>query len=171
MATAGGLPPIDTVVSGRLQHVGQARLVVPGSPPTAAPAGSASVASRTAATLARDGGWSLTVHAAGSPADVALAVGGTRLPVGCSRLAASRFGWPVVMAGQLDLRADVTLSPPPVAAGRHLADWQLACSGHLAGRQLSVRDAKTNTERLFVDQLELPFGLSATAERCCRLRP
>jgi hypothetical protein len=165
MATAGGLLPIDTVVSGRLRHVGQPQLVVPGSPPAAAPAGSASVASRTAATLARDGGWSLTVHAAGSAADVALAVGGTRLPAGCSRLAASRFGWPVVMTGQLDLRADVTLSPPLVAASRHRADWQLACSGHLAGRHLSVRDANTNAERLLVDQLELPFGLSATADQ------
>ena len=164
-AATTGLPPIDTVLSGRLQHVGQPQLVVPGNLPPAAPAGSGSVASRTAATLARDGGWSLTVHDAGSTANVAVAVGGTRLPAGCSRLAASRFGWPVLVAGQLDLRADVTVVPPPIAAGAHLADWQLDCSGHLAGRHLSVRDATTNMEQLLIDQLELPFGLAATPEQ------
>jgi len=160
-AVADGLPPIDTVVSGRLRQVGQPQLDVRDSSTLTAAAGSGSVASRTAATLARAGGWSLTVAAAG-PSGRSLAVGGTGLPAGCSRLAASRFGWPVLLAGQLDLRADVTVASAPVATGNSPADWQLTCSGSLAVRQLSLRDAATGRDRLQIDRLEVPFGLAAS---------
>ena len=166
---AGGLLPTDTVVSGRLRHVGRPQLVVRSDPATAAPTGSASVASRTAATLARDGGWSVTVNAAGPGGGRSLALGGSRLPAGCSRLAASRFGWPVLVDGLLDLRADILLVNPPADPRQPAAvNWQLSCTGSLAGRQVAVREAATGNAQAMLQRLELPFDFRLQPD-CLRL--
>ena len=161
---AGSLP-IDAVVGGRIRAVGKPTLEVVAGAAAPAGAGPASVAGRTAATVTRDGGWSLTV-AANGPAGWTLAASGTRLPAAASRLAASRFGWPLLAAGLLDLRADLLVEPVPIAAGRSVfGPWQVSCSGHLAGRRLAVRDAATQEEQFVVDRLELPFDLTLTPDR------
>ena len=162
---ANGLLPSDAVMSGRIRQVGPPQLDVVGKADATPLADPVSVASQTAATLARDGGWSLTIAAADTAAARSLAVGGTRLPAGVSRLAASRFGWPVLADGLLDMRADARLSQAPAALqGRAAGTWQLACTGSLAGRQLAVRNAATDREQVVVDRLELPFELTLAAD-------
>jgi len=181
-------------VSGRARHSGTPvrdlaaaanRVASDGAGHSAGPAGAVprlagpgrldrtTVAAGATATLARDGGWSVSspdVAAADAPRS--LAVAATRLPLGVSSVAATRFDARHLLDGLADLRLDITLpaAGPAAPAGgprppgvRPAAAVRVA--GVVSGTQLAVLRADSLAEVVAVDRAEMPLDISIDGDR------
>ena len=176
---AGHLLPANTILSGQVRHVDQPQLQVVREPQAIRePLVQATIASRSTAMMARAGGWAVTAatdHADGQT----VAIGTTRVPAGISRLAARRFGWPLLLEGLLDIRADVGIADTGASQTLMHSQLQDQMQGHtqgsfwprrvtltgtLNGRQLAVSETATLTEQVRVDRLDTPFDLSVTPD-------
>lgn len=163
----GGLLPPNSILSGQVLPVDQPHLQVVGSTrATTDHHRQATIASRSTAMMARDGGWVVTV-AADRRDSQAVAIGTTRMPVGVSRLVARRFGWPLSLEGRLDLRADIGISTMPVPMpGVPSQSWpdRVTLAGTISGRQVSVCDTTTLTEELTIGRLDAPFDCTVASD-------
>lgn len=103
------------------------------------------------AALARDGGWSVSSPARrGFDEPRTLAIAANRLPLGVSRVWATRFAGTNVCDGLADIRLDITL-PLDSAATRVV--------GSVAGSSLALRDADTLATLASMDRCEVPLDL------------
>ncbi|MEI7781969.1 MAG: hypothetical protein WCJ18_08620, partial [Planctomycetota bacterium] len=156
-------------ISGRVLHAGQPRHDLTAAatrPAPSAPFGSpaglprldrTTIAAGATATLARDGGWSISspeVPAADLPRT--LAVAGNRVPLGVSSVWATRFDAAHLLDGLADVRLDISLPPPP----RQQADGVVRIAGMVSGSQLAVCRSDTLAELVAVDRCEIPFDVS-----------
>ena len=146
-------------VSGRIVHAGEPlrdRAHVPAVPVTAGTPrlDRATIAAAATATLARDGGWTVSaLPAAAGEAFRTLAVAGTRVPLGISSVWATRFGAAYLADGLADVRLDVALPPGNAPGERHL-------SGSVAVRQFALCEAATLAELFIVEECELPLDIT-----------
>jgi len=183
---AGTVRPDATLagwtVSGRARHSGSPirdlaaaanRIASDGAQHSAGPAGAVprlagpgrldrtTVAAGATASLARDGGWSVSspdVEAVDAPRS--LAVAATRLPLGVSSVAATRFDARHLLDGLADLRLDVTL---PAGGARPATGVRVA--GVIAGTQLAVVRADSLAEVIAIDRAEMPIDLTIAGDR------
>ena len=153
------LPP-NTILSGQVQHVGQPQLqVVRSTQANHKHRPQATIASRSTAMMARAGGWAVTVAADRSDSQN-VAIGTTRVPVGISQLVARRFGWPLLLEGQIDIRADVGITETPAAlTGAPIQGWshRVTLAGTVNGRKVAVCETNTLTEQFAINHLDAPF--------------
>jgi hypothetical protein len=132
------------------------------------------VAAGATAILARDGGWSISSpdlpHAA---APRSLAVAATRLPLGLTSVAATRFDATHVLDGLADVRLDLSL-PPAGAAGQpsHSAQPRerppatvIGVAGVVSVSKLAVCRSDTLAEIVALDRGEMPLDLSIEGDR------
>jgi translocation and assembly module TamB len=157
-------------MSGRVLHAGEPLRdrAAPASAPDKGPVrlDRATIAAAATATLARDGGW--TVSAAPGAAGEAcrpIAVAATRVPLGISSVWATRFMAPYLADGLADVRLDMAVpiagAPPVVAAAaadRQRVPWQIA--GTVGVRQFALCAADTLAELFVVEQCEAPLDLA-----------
>jgi len=137
------------------------------------------VAAGATAILARDGGWSVSSPDVPLPAAEAaavprsLAVAATRLPLGVTSVAATRFAWTHVLDGLVDLRLDISLPPSSgvatggvaTPAGRRSPSPGLGVSGVVSGTKLAVCGSDTLAEIVTLDRAEVPLDISVEGER------
>lgn len=134
------------------------------------------VAAGATAILARDGGWSVSSPDSQSPENArTLAVAATRLPLGLSSVAATRFDAMYALEGLADVRLDITLPPPRGGEGDETrrADGEPAwakrsavrVTGNVSGTELAVRDARTRAALVALDRGEMPIDLSVEGDR------
>ena len=159
-AGPGGQPAVDTVSSSaRLDRT--------------------TVAAGATAILARDGGWSVSspdvpvtaAEAAAVPRS--LAVAATRLPLGVTSVAATRFAWTHVLDGLVDVRLDISLPPSSGGAagggltnpGRRPPSTGLGVSGVVSGTKLAFCGSDTLAEIVTLDRAEMPLDISVEGER------
>jgi translocation and assembly module TamB len=155
-------------VSGRVQHAGEpvrdfARVALgPGATDAAAAAPArldrATIAAGATATLARDGGWSVSSPEAIPAAPRSLVIAGTRVPLGISSVWATRFAFDHLLDGLADLRLDITLPPANRSAEQTGASSRVF--GMVTGSQLAVCRSDTLEELLAIDRLEMPLDVS-----------
>lgn len=161
-------------ISGRVLHAGQPvgdLTAAATRPPPPAPFGSpaglprldrTTIAAGATATLARDGGWSISspeVPAADVPRT--LAVAGNRVPLGVSSVWATRFDAAHLLDGLADVRLDISLPPAPQPARpRQQADGVVRIAGMVSGSQLAVCRSDTLAELVALDRCEIPFDVS-----------
>lgn len=172
MVAAGTVRPGTEIagwtVSGRVQHAGDpvrdlaqvALRPAAANAPASAPArlDRAAIAAGATATLARDGGWSVSSPAAVPRAPRSLVIAGTRVPLGISSVWATRFAYEHLLDGLADLRLDITLPPADVSGEQMAASSRVF--GTLAGSQLAVCRSDTLEEVLAIDRLEMPLDVS-----------
>ena len=132
------------------------------------------VAAGATAILARDGGWSISSpDMANAAVARSLAVAATRLPLGVTSVAATRFDAPYVLDGLVDVRLDITLPPgdagvgasQPRPPGTRPFATGLGVAGIVSGSKLAVCRADTLTELVTLDRGEMPLDLSVDGER------
>ena len=155
----------DIICSGLVQHAEEPQLnVMQSSSQSENSLPTKSIMSRTNAMLARPGGWSVTVAEQESDhGKYALVIGATRCPAGISRIASNRFGWPHVLQGLVDIRADVLLSKSfqieRLARSRHEAA-HYAIKGNVVGRDLLVVDTLTEEKQFLIEKVDAPFEVT-----------
>jgi len=145
------------------------------APGGSAPAGGrldrTTVAAGATAILARDGGWSISspdVTTAAAPRS--LAVAATRLPLGVTTVAATRFDAQHVLDGLADVRLDITL-PSAAAASQSGQTGQrplppgIGVAGVVAVSRLAVCTSDTLTELVTLDRGEMPLDISIEGDR------
>ncbi|MFO0190834.1 MAG: hypothetical protein ACK54F_06255 [Planctomycetia bacterium] len=155
-------------VSGRVQHAGEpvldlARVALEPATTNAATAiparlDRATIAAGATATLARDGGWSVSSPEAVPAAPRSLVLAGTRVPLGISSVWATRFAHDHLLDGLADLRLDITLPPADAPAEQTGASSRVF--GMVTGSQLAVCRSDTLEEVLAIDRLEMPLDVS-----------
>jgi translocation and assembly module TamB len=171
----------NRVASDRLMAAGQAVSAEPlaGGRPASAPAARAdrldrtTVAAGATAILARDGGWSVSSpdrQEGQQPRSLAIAA--TRVPLGITRVAATRFDAAHVLDGVADVRLDMTLPPAGTmaadgAAGRPLPrpSAEVGVTGVVSATRLSACSADTGTPLVTLDRGEMPLDLSIVGDR------
>ena len=144
--TAAAAPSAWTV-AGRVRHAGSGTAAV-GSPPAATAVertDAATIAARTTAALARDGGFSLS--SSGTAAERTVTVATHRLPLGISAVFATRLAADWVVDGLADLRLD--------ASGTTAAAMRVV--GTVAGQRLALCRADSLAELLTIDRCEMPL--------------
>jgi hypothetical protein len=151
-------------VSGRVQHAGEpvrdrAQVAVRPAAAAAAPArlDRATIAAGATATLARDGGWSVSSPEAIPAAPRSLVIAGTRVPLGISSVWATRFAHEHLLDGLADLRLDITLPPADDPSGQAASSRVF---GTVSGSQLAICRSDTLKEVLAIDRLEMPLDVS-----------
>lgn len=144
-------------VAGRVRQGDRPPAAATVPAPTAAPAADPRRLDRTTITagataaLARDGGWSVSSPTRrGFDEPRTLAIATNRLPLGVSRVWATRFAGTTVCDGLADIRLDITL---PIAAEA------TRVVGSLAGTALAIRDADTLDTIAAMDRCEVPVDL------------
>jgi len=194
---AGTVRPDATLagwtVSGRARHSGGPvrdlaaaanRIASDGAPHSAGPAGAVprlagpdrldrtTVAAGATATLAREGGWSVSSpDVEGDVAPRTLAVAATRLPLGVSSVAATRFDARHLLDGLADLRLDITLPPaaPAAPSGQRPPGVRPAggvrVAGVVSGTELAVCRSDSLAEVVAIDRVEMPLDLSIDGDR------
>lgn len=159
-------------VSGRVVHAGEpvrdlmAAITRPATPvadPTSNRLDRATIAAASTASLARDGGWSVSspeAPAADAPRTVAVA--GSRVPLGISSVWATRFDSSHLVDGLADIRLDLAIVPPAPAADprRENGGGSLQIAGSVTARTFALCDSESLTKILSVDRCELPLDLS-----------
>jgi hypothetical protein len=141
-----------------------------GTPPPASRLDRTTVAAGSTAILARDGGWSISSPDTTSTAARSLAVAATRLPLGVTSVAATRFDAPHVLDGLADVRLDITLPPTaPVSDdaaphARPLATG-IGVAGVVAASKLAICRSDTLAEIVTLDRGEMPLDLSVDGDR------
>ena len=172
MVAAGTVKPgveiAGWTVSGRVQHAGEpvrdlaqvALRPAATNAPVSAPArlDRATIAAGATATLARDGGWSVSSPEAAPRAPRSLVIAGTRVPLGISSVWATRFAHEHLLDGLADLRLDITLPPADVPLEQTAASSRVV--GTVTGSQLAVCRSDTLAEVLAIDRLEMPLDIS-----------
>ncbi len=148
-------------VSGRLVHASAAAAIVdrPRDAVADVPFDRRPIAAAATSALARNGGWS--VSASVDPvADTSFAVATTRLPLGITRVLATRFDGATVLDGLADLRMDLHVPREVAGQGGGAAARPWAMAGTVLGSRLAVCDATTLRERVAIEQLDAPFDVS-----------
>lgn len=175
---APGTPRAATLagwtVAGRIVPLGRPRRDLAAAFASAPPGAEAPAPSRldrttlvagATAVLARAGGWSVSSPEGGGTGPRAVAVSAHAVPLGVSRVVATRFDLARVIDGTAELRLDVRL-PAPGAAG-----WQVA--GVIGGDRLALRAADTLATLVSLERCEAPIDLSVEGTtltlRDCRL--
>jgi hypothetical protein len=171
----------NRVASDRIQPAGQAVAAEPpaGSGLAGVPAARAdrldrtTVAAGATAILARDGGWSVSSpdrQEGQQPRSLAIAA--TRVPLGITRVAATRFDAAHALDGVADVRLDLALpaahaAHPPAAVERPrpLARAEVGVAGVVSATRLSVCAADTGTPLVTLDRGEMPLDLSIAGDR------
>jgi translocation and assembly module TamB len=161
-------------ISGRVLHAGEPvrdlTAAVTRPPPPAPPGGPAgmprldrtTIAAGATATLARDGGWSISSpEIPASDAPRTLAVAGNRVPLGVSSVWATRFDAAHLLDGLADVRLDISLPPPQRSQPRQPAEGVVRIAGMVSGSQLAVCRSDTLAELVALDRCEIPFDLSS----------
>lgn len=171
-ATLAGWTVAGRLVAGGKPRRDLAAAFTAQAPPPASPAAGlrldrTTIVAGATATLARAGGWSVSSpEGEVSPAGRPIAVAANAIPLGVSRVVATRFDLPRVLEGEGDLRFDLRLPPAP-ARGFTLA-------GTVGGRRVTLCRADTLAALLSIDQCDAPLDLSydgaALVLRDCRLR-
>ena len=168
MASASIRPELRSggwTVSGRLEHLIQngaamaslastvkpAPSVIEGNPATTR---SVAVAATTA--LSREGGWSVS-----APENTdGLVITTNHLPLGFSRVVATRFSWPLVVDGFADVRLDI--DPGSTSSETRVP---LRIAGLANGSRIVISDAISGSERFNIDRCEIPLELSLDGDR------
>lgn len=152
-------------VSGRVQHAGEtvhdlAAVALRPAAAATAPArlDRATIAAGATATLARDGGWSVSSPEAIPAAPRSLVIAGTRVPLGISSVWATRFDTQYLLDGLADLRLDITLPPADDPAEQAAASSRVF--GTVSGSQLAVCRSDTLEEVLAIERMEMPLDVS-----------
>lgn len=171
-ATLAGWTVAGRLVAGGKPRRDLAAAFTAQTPPTAAPAAGlrldrTTIVTGATATLARAGGWSVSSpEGEASPAGRPVAVAANAIPLGVSRVVATRFDLPRVLEGEGDLRFDLRL-PPARSRGFTLA-------GTVGGRRLTLCRADSLAAILSIEQCDAPLDLSydgaSLVLRDCRLR-
>ena len=130
------------------------------------------VAAGATAILARDGGWSVSSpdrHEGPQPRSLAIAA--TRVPLGITRVAATRFDAVHALDGVADVRLDLGLPAarmfPVDAAARQQpgGSGEVAVTGVVSATRLSVCAADTGTPIVTLERGEMPVDLSIAGDR------
>jgi len=145
-------------VAGRLRHAGVAGRMPATAPPR--PETSAgprldrtTIAANATATLAREGGWSVSSPEGRPGAPRTVAIAAHRLPLGFSSVLATRFRAPQLLDGLADIRLDLGLA----AAATDV-------TGSCVVERLAVCRADTLAELVAIDRCEVPVDLAITAD-------
>jgi hypothetical protein len=113
------------------------------------------IAAAATATLARDGGWSLSSPQppTGEPLR-SLVVSGNRVPLGVSSIWATRFDVSHLVDGLADVRLDLMLPSAGSPAGA------LQVAGTVSGSTLALCRSDTLAEIVAIDHLDVPLDLT-----------
>jgi hypothetical protein len=169
----------NRVASDRILPPGRGMDPSPGAASGGPPAARAdrldrtTVAAGATAILARDGGWSVSSpdrHEGSQPRSLAIAA--TRVPLGITRVAATRFDAVHALDGVADVRLDLGLPaagmfPVDAAAARQQpgGTGEVAVTGVVSATRLSVCTADTGTALVTLDRGEMPLDLSIAGDR------
>lgn len=120
------------------------------------------VATQATAVMTHEGGFSLSSPASlpdrGGASPEKLVFATNRLPLGISELCAVRFGWSWVLDGHADIRVDLELPTPAVAAGEAPAEPRgTTVRGRMTATDVHLLDAHRLQERFHIDRVEAPF--------------
>lgn len=131
------------------------------------------VAAGATAILARDGGWSVSSpdrHEGPQPRSLAIAA--TRVPLGITRVAATRFDAVHALDGVADVRLDLGLPAAGIFSGdaavvRQPTDGsgEVAVTGVVSATRLSVCAADTGAPLVTLERGEMPVDLSIAGDR------
>jgi len=156
-------------VSGRLVHTqtpaGDLAAAFAQAPPAGGSEPSAptrldrtTIAAGATATLSRGGGWSVSSpEAPVSAAPRELAIACNRVPLGISRVLATRFDAEYSLHGVADVRLDIQL---PMAPGQRAQPQGTRIAGMVSGAGLALCRADTQEEFFALERCEVPLDVS-----------
>ena len=162
----------NRIATDRILPAGQAT-----APPPAVRAGRldrTTVAAGATAILARDGGWSVSSpDRPEGPQARSLAIAATRVPLGITRVAATRFAAVHALDGVADVRLDLGLPPAAAITAIDAAvvrsqpgpAAEIAVTGVVSATTLSVCTADTGVPLVTLDRGEMPLDLSIAGDR------
>ncbi len=170
--TLGGWTVAGRLVAGGKPRRDLAAAFTAQAPPPAAPSTAlrldrTTVVAGATAALARAGGWSVSSpEGEASPAGRPIAVAANAIPLGVSRVVATRFDLPRVLEGEGDLRFDLRLPPAPARG--------FALAGTVGGRRVTLCRADTLGALVSIEQCDAPLDVAydggSLVLRDCRLR-